>query len=310
MGIFYRTVGPPQYRVSPVLRCFYRSRTEDRGISRCLIIHPISANPNGPPSHSHWSPIPLVPQLAPTHRPFHWSPISLVPHRIGPFSPAGPPIHKSPPHCLNSLVPHLIGPPTLPFMPCSHWSPISLVPHYSPFYPVLIGPPSHWSPKLPFMPCSHWSPISLVRHCHPFYPVLIGPPSHWSPNVTLSTLFSLVPHLIGPPTSPFMPCSHWSPISLVPQSNPVYPVVLIGPPSHCPPPPPPPCNLSYPALIADIGKSPGPRSVTDKNSGGPVKPCIEAVRLSGKKFPYMEKESPSVGNLERSQGGLPPNAAL
>ena len=36
---------------------------------------------------------------------------------------------------------------------------------------------------------------------------------------------------------------------------------------------------------------------TDKNSGGPVKPCIEAVRLSGKKFPYMEKESPSMGNL-------------
>ena len=97
----------------------------------------------GPPSH--WSPIPLVPQLAPTHRPFHWSPISLVPHRIGPFSPAGPPIHKSPPHCLNSLVPHLIGPPTLPFMPCSHWSPISLVPQCNPGYTVLIGSPSHWS---------------------------------------------------------------------------------------------------------------------------------------------------------------------
>ena len=63
-------------------------------------------------------------------------------------------------------------------------------------------------------------------------------------------------------------------------------------------------------VVPDIGKSSGPRSVTDKNRGGPVKPCIEAVRLSGKKFPYMEKESPSVGNLERSQGGLPPNAAL
>ena len=69
-------------------------------------------------------------------------------------------------------------------------------------------------------------------------------------------------------------------------------------------------NALYLHYIADIGKSSGPRSVTDKNSGGPVKPCIEAVRLSGKKFPYMEKESPSVGNLERSQGGLPPNAAL
>ena len=51
-------------------------------------------------------------------------------------------------------------------------------------------------------------------------------------------------------------------------------------------------------------------SATDKNNGGPVKPCIEVVRLSGKKFPYMEKESPSMGNLQRSQGGLPPNAAL
>ena len=35
---------------------------------------------------------------------------------------------------------------------------------------------------------------------------------------------SLVPHLIGPPT-------HQSPISLVPQCNPVY-IVLIGPPYH------------------------------------------------------------------------------
>ena len=206
-------------------------------------VTPSSANPNGPPSHwspislvphligppTHQSPISLVPQLAPMHHPFHWSPISLVPHRICPFSPAGPPIHKSPPRCLNSLVPHLIGPPTLPFMPCSHWSPISLVRHCHPLCPVLIG-----------------SPISLVPHCHPLYPVLIGPPSHWSPNVTLFTLFSLVPHLIGPPMQPWLYSSHWSPISLVPQSNPVYPVVLIGPPSHCPP---PPCNLSYPALI-------------------------------------------------------------
>ena len=122
------------------------------------LVTPSSANPNGPPSTlfeligppshwspfisppilgqsqwfphltgppSHWSPISLVPQLAPMHHPFHWSPISLVPHPIGPFSPAGPPIHKSPPHCLNShcppplvtlstlfsSVPHLIGPP-------------------------------------------------------------------------------------------------------------------------------------------------------------------------------------------------------
>ena len=108
------------------------------------LVHPFSANPNGPPSH--WSPISLVPQLAPTHRPFQWSPISLVPHPIGPFSPAGPPIHKSPPHCLNSM------------------APFSLVPPYNPFYPVLIGPPSHRS--------------------------------H---NVTLVIQFSLVPHLISPP---------------------------------------------------------------------------------------------------------------
>ena len=138
-----------------------------------------SPNPNGP---SHCSPISLVPQLAPTHHPFHWSSLSLppslrliappppppiswaVPHRIGPFSPAGPPIHKSPPHCLNSLVPHLTGPPMLPFLPCSHWSPFSLVPQ-----------------------------------CDPGYTVPIGPPSHWSPNVILVVQFSLVPHLIGPP---------------------------------------------------------------------------------------------------------------
>ena len=234
----------------------------------------------GPPFHSstQFRPIPMVPHLtdplshwSPNWHPHtahsigppsHWSPIALVPsHRLGPQ-------FKSPPHCLNSLVPHLIGPPTLPFTPCSHWSPISLVPHYSPFYPVLIGPPSHWSPNvtlyalfslvphligpptLPFMPCSHWSPISLVPQCNPgytvligppshwypichlLYPVLIGPPSHWSPNVTLSTLFSLVPHLICPPMQPWLYSSHWSPISLLPQSNPVYPVVLIGPPSH------------------------------------------------------------------------------
>ena len=87
------------------------------------LVHPFSANPNGPPSHR--SAISLVPQLAPTHRPFHWPPISLVPHPIGPFALAGPPIHKSPPHCLNSM------------------APFSLVPPCNPFYPVLICPPSH-----------------------------------------------------------------------------------------------------------------------------------------------------------------------
>ena len=146
----------------------------------------------GPPSH--WSPISLVPQLAPTHRPFQWSPISLVPHPIGPFSPAGPPIHKSPPHCLNSM------------------APFSLVTPCNPFYPVLIGPPSHRSHNvtlvIQFSLVPHLiSPpnvilvtqFSLVPQCNPGYRVLIGPPSHWSPNVTLSTLFSLVPHLIGPP---------------------------------------------------------------------------------------------------------------
>ena len=184
----------------------YRFRQKKK-LAPFSLIHPTAANPNGPPSH--WSHISLVLQLAPTHHPFHWSPltlppslrligppISLVPPRIGPFSLAGPP-----PHCLNSLVPHLIGSPTLPFLPCSHWSPISLVPPIvtlstlSSLVPHLIGPP-----MLPFPPCSHWSPISLVPRCNPGYAVLIGPPSHWSPSLTPSTLlFSLVPHLIGPP---------------------------------------------------------------------------------------------------------------
>ena len=207
------------------------------------LIHPISANPNGPPSH--WSPISLVPQLAPTPPP----PTPLVPHIIGPFSPAGAPIHKSPPNRLNSLVLHLIGPRMLPFLPCSYWSPISLEPHCNPFYPVLIGPPSHWSPNItlstlfsliphligppiqPWLYSSHWYPISLVPQCNPGYTVLIGPPSHWSPSLTISTLFSLVPHLIDPPMRPWLHSSHWSPISLVPQCDPDY-TVLIGPPSH------------------------------------------------------------------------------
>ena len=84
----------------------------------------------------------------------------------------------------------------------SHWSPISLVPHCNPFYPVLIGPPSHWSPMLPFLPCSHWSLISLVPQCDPDYTVLIGAPSHWLPLVTLPTLLSLVLHFIGPISGP------------------------------------------------------------------------------------------------------------
>ena len=194
-------------------------------------------------SQSQWSHCPPPSDSLPP------TPISLVPHLIGPFSSAGAPIHKSPPHCLNSLFLHLIGPPMLPFLPCSHWSPISLVPHCNPLYPVLIGPPSHWSPNVtlstlfslvphligppmrPWLHSSHWSPISLVPHCNPFYPVLIGSPSHWSPNVTLSTLFSLVPHLIGPPLWPWLHSSHWCSISLVPQCNPGY-TALIGPPSH------------------------------------------------------------------------------
>ena len=102
----------------------------------------------------------LVPHLIgpPSHRsPSHWSPNSLVPQYI-----IG--VHWYP----ISLVPNITGPLFIPhpIIGQSQWSPISLVPH-------LIGSPSHWSPN------------SSV------------PPSHWSPNVTLSALFSLVPHLIG-----------------------------------------------------------------------------------------------------------------
>ena len=125
---------------------------------------PISLAPHliGPPSH--WSPISLIPQLAPMHHSFHWSPISLVPHLIGPLL-SGPQFISPRLHYLNSLVPLLIGPL---FHKSTHfgqsqWSPISLVPH-------LIG-----------------SPISLV------------PSDRLVTLVTLSTLFSLAPHLIGPP---------------------------------------------------------------------------------------------------------------
>ena len=122
---------------------------------------------------------------------------SLVPHLIGPLL-IGPQIH----------VPHYII--------WTHWSPFSLVPLF--ISPSILGQ-------------SQWSPISLVPQCNPGYTVLIGPPSHWSPSLTLSTLFSLVPHLIGPPMRPWLHSSHWSPISLVPQSNPFY-TVLTGPPSQ------------------------------------------------------------------------------
>ena len=165
----------------------------------------------------------------------HWSPISLVPQCNPVYTVLiGPPSHWSPKVTLViqfSLAPHLIGPPV------------------EPFYPVLIGPPSHWSPKVtliikfslvhhligppmrPWLHSCHWSPISLVPKCNPVYTVLIGPPSHWYPNVTLSTLFSLVPHLIGPPMWPWLHSSHWCSISLVTPCNPSYPA-LTGPPSH------------------------------------------------------------------------------
>ena len=108
----------------------------------------------------------------------------------------------------------------------AHWSPISLVPHL--IGPLLIGPPTHWSPNTLLEligPPSHWSPISLVPH-------LIGPPFHSSPH---HRPIPMVPHLIGPP-------SHWFPISLVPQlislpshwSPNWHPCIThsIGPPSH------------------------------------------------------------------------------
>ena len=215
---------------------------------------------------AHWSPISLVPHLIgpfligpPSHwSPSHWSPISLVPHLIG------PPFHLSPHHRPIPMVPHLIGPP-------SHWSPNSSVPHLIgppisthaspiPLVSHLIGPPDSLVPHLigPLLigppihksPTTYWSPFSLI---HPISADPNGPPSHWSPislvpqlalrtthsiappvippSLRLSTLFSLVPHLIGPPMRPWLHSSHWSLISLVPQSNPVYPV-LIGSPSH------------------------------------------------------------------------------
>ena len=160
-----------------------------------------------------------------------------------------------------------------PWLHSSHWSPISLVPQCNPGYTVLIGPPSHWSPNVilvirfslvphligPSPPVtfpSLLSLVSLVPQCNPGYTVLIGSPSHWSPSLTPSTLFSLVPHLIGPPMRPWLHSSHWSPISLVPQCNPGY-TVLMGPPSHWSPKVAlvtqfslvPQCNPFYPIFV-------------------------------------------------------------
>ena len=179
----------------------------------------------------------------------HWSPNRhpRTTHSIAPpplIAPLPPTLIGISPPPPNSLVPQCNPGYTVLIGPSSHCSPQS-----NPVYPVLIGSPSHWSPNttlviqfslvphligppvLPRLPCSHWLPISLVPQCNPGCTVLIGPPSHWSSSLTLFTLFSLVPHLIGPPMRPWLHSSHWSPISLVPQSNPVYPV-LIGSPSH------------------------------------------------------------------------------
>ena len=128
----------------------------------------------------------------------------------------GPPSHWSPNATLViqfSLVPHLICPPMRPWFHSSQWSPISLVLECDPDYTVLIGSPSHWSPQWnpgnPVLTGSPVSEVAWVPHCNPFYSVLIVPPSHWSPNATLSTLFSLFPHLTGLPMQPFLFHSHY-----------------------------------------------------------------------------------------------------
>ena len=156
----------------------------------------------GPPIGTQAPPITLVPLLIglPSHwtlfslaSPFisshyrvwtQWCPFSLV-HRGNPFNYVliDYPSHWSSNATLVTqflLAIHLIGPQRCPWVNSDHWSPISLVPQYNP---------------------SHWSPISLV-------PVLVGPPppppspppSHWSPHYNPFYLFSLVLHLIGPPT--------------------------------------------------------------------------------------------------------------
>ena len=142
-----------------------------------------------------------------TGPPSHWSPFSFVTPSSA--NPNGPPSHWFPISLVPQLIsPHLIGPPI-----STHASPIPLVPHLigppDSLVPHLNGPPSHWTLL------TGWVPTALFE--------LIGPPS---PNITLSAL-----HLIGPPILHFLPCSHRSPIALVPQCNLVY-TVLIGPRSH------------------------------------------------------------------------------
>ena len=213
----------------------------------------------GPPSY--WSPnvtlviqFPLVPHLIgppPVTFPSLHSLVSMVPQcNPGYTVLIGSPSHWSPsltPSTLFSLVPHLIGPPMRSWLHSFHWSPIPLVPQCdhdytvllvphligpqsNPCYTVLIGPPSHWSPPPVTFP-SLLSMVSMVPQCNPGYTVLIGSPSHWSPSLTPSTLVSLVPHLIDPQMRPWLHSSHWSPISLVPQCDHDY-TVLIGPPTH------------------------------------------------------------------------------
>ena len=100
------------------------------------------------------------------HHPFHWFPISLVPHFIG-----------------------LIGPP------------ISLVPQSNPFYPVLIGPPSHWSPNVTLVIQFSSVPISLVPQCNPGYRV--GQSREiYSNSVPLSPPHWPYPKRIRPPSWP------------------------------------------------------------------------------------------------------------
>ena len=94
----------------------------------------------------------IGPPLRPWLHSSHWSPISLVSQCDPGYTVLiGPPSHWSPSLTLViqfSLVPHLIGPPMQPCLYSSHWFTISLVPHSNTSYPVLIGPPSQWSPKL------------------------------------------------------------------------------------------------------------------------------------------------------------------
>ena len=137
-----------------------------------MVPHLTGPLPHWSPNWHPWTPHFIGPTLIAPLPPTHWSPpLTLVPHPhlICPFSPAGAPIHKSPLHCLNSLVLHLIDPPMLPYCP------------------VPIDRPSHWSPNVTLV-----TQLSLVPH-------LIG---YGLPLVTFPTLLSLVPHLIGPISGP------------------------------------------------------------------------------------------------------------